>query len=66
MKCFYTGCKNEATHTLTSKAIGKREAFDNPCCKQCAAKVGAATGSPLIDQPNMESAFYKLTELSVK
>ena len=58
---FSARCKNTASYTVTMKAVGKREAWSQPTCEQCASMIGAAIGQPLTEVK--ETAFYRLTDL---
>ncbi len=62
----YSKCKNNSEFKVIHKAVGLRKARIVKSCKICAGKVGVMVkGQPaLIDQPGMDSKFYKIERLA--
>jgi hypothetical protein len=61
---FAAKCKNEAEFVVIHKAVGKRPEFKRDACKACASRIGSKSpDGPLIDDPGMESVFFKLEKI---
>ena len=64
---FSAKCKAEATYNVIHKAVGARESFTRTACDKCASMIGkGGPGGALIDQPGMESNFYKLEKIGAE
>lgn len=63
----YVSCKGHAEFNVIHKAVGKTPARTVPACAKCASRIGIGeipvSSKKLIDQPGMESRFYKIERI---